>query len=66
MTGPFASVVGNCTYVSVYATERFLVFEQMFWSFSSFGDIAYSFIFGVMANMIKYRTSLVRITYYES
>ena len=37
----------------------------MFASFNTFGDIAYSFIFGVMSNMIKYRTSLVRITYYE-
>lgn len=64
-SGPFASALGNCSYVSVYSTERYLVFQEMFTSFDSMGDLAYSLIFGVMANMIKYRTSLVRISYYE-
>ena len=64
-SGPLASAIGNCSYVSVYTTERFMVFEDMFSSFNSLGDLAYSLIFGVMANMIKYRTSLVRISYYE-
>ena len=37
----------------------------MYLSTASLGDFAYSFLFGVMANMVRYRSSLARISLYE-
>lgn len=58
-------MIGNCSYVTAYSAQRLRIYEKMYSSDPSLADLVYSFIFGVMANTIKYRACMVRIAFHE-
>jgi len=60
----FAGMVGNCSYVFAFTAERANLYSKMYWN-ATIGEMLDSFIFGILANSLKYRNIMLMNKYYE-